>query len=176
MPECADLIYAWEDIVEGLFEWLRDALMHDRSLDFETFSHNLDTWRDFRPLPEKRERWQHEFEMVYRILWCAEQAAKTPQATYDQFRLLMPAITSFPSRLKWQEYWAFDCVRSLRKADVPFRTLSLPVVVVDERGSDQSIVCTLVLDLLKPGGGRVFQHPQDILPTNVKRDFRQSLK
>ena len=85
------------------------------------------------------------------------------------------------------EAWALDCIRLLAKPiDSPTATprgsdLELGVrtvsrtVVLNQLGTSESPLATLIFDFLVPGAGQVFQHPEFTLHTCAAEDFSGSL-
>lgn len=170
---------AWDHLTQHLFTFLRQELAAGHWLDFRGLRDDLETWQPFMEQFDGDERAQqrrhHQWWTARRMLWCAEQAAQAETSDYDQINRLLLAIADVPPFIADHKAWAFDCIRSLRDADPPFRTVSVPVALADDRPSDTGIVCTLVLDVLHPGGGQVFQHPQDALTTSIAADFHTSM-
>jgi predicted S18 family serine protease len=50
------------------------------------------------------------------------------------------------------------------------------VALSDELLRDRGVLATLVLDVVEPGGGQVFQHPKEAVRTYPQADFEQSMQ
>jgi hypothetical protein len=109
------------------------------------------------------------------MVWCAEQAARLSTANWDEIDRLRLALEP-PDEIKGQEGWVLDCIRLLRNAPTPVRSLRVPVALSDELLASRAALATLVLETLKPGGGQAFLHPADVLRTYPHADFEGAMQ
>ncbi len=69
-----------------------------------------------------------------------------------------------------------DCINTFRRTNVKVQSASVHVALSDELLQDKGSVATLVLDIIHPGTGQVFHHPEDALETIAHSDFCESLE
>jgi hypothetical protein len=146
-------------------------------LDFKALHCGLESWEPFIEFEnQERDKRRSQWYAARRLLWCAEQATRISEPAWDQIDRVLRTIASSTEIIKGQEGWALDCIRVLRQKDAPRRSLPIPVALSDELLRDRGVLATLVLDVVEPGGGQVFQHPKEAVRTYPQADFEQSMQ
>lgn len=170
----------WEDWAQRLFRELRDAFRLERPLtaELEELRCGLEDWEGITRTGTtlKREKYRRQWEIAHRLLACAEQAAATPPDTRTSVDRACLTLGEVLAELRGHEAWALDCIRLLRNEDAARPPVRVSVAFSDELLQKTSTIATLVLDLLRPGGGQVFQHPADTLLTYPHASFLKSIE
>lgn len=165
---------AWLSLTAVLFPSVQDALDKQASLDFVRLRRDLETWRSFFTPDDKR---RSQWEAAGRLLWCAEHALQVSGVDRGQMNQLLgnhhsPFITEHAG-------WVWNCTCLLKKLHVQETSVSVPVALSDENNSSLKAVGTiakLVLDVLRPGTGQLFHHPEDSISASTSDDFSVSMQ
>jgi len=182
-----DQAAAWKILTGCLFSFLHDAIAGGVPLNFEQLRTELETWEQFIEFDdEQREKRRGQWDTARRLLWCAERAVNLPKEKelgWTELNYVCFALADTPEFIKRHAGWALDCIRILHAACVqrqsrpPKRSLHVPVALSDELLQDKGSLATLVLEVLQPGGGRVFHHPAYCaLISYAHPDFEDSMQ
>lgn len=171
-----NLQQAWRDLLSGLFQQLQEALARgERPELFAQLKQDLLTWQPFIEHKAKNQDvLRGQWEAACRLLWCAAQAAANPSREADAIdRISLVFADNVPPFMRGHEGWALDCIRLLQGASPPLRSRRVSVALGETAGGH---VATLVLEVLQPGGGQVFIHPEDTLRTYARDDFVEAMQ
>lgn len=168
---------AWESLIARLFSFLQEVLAQGVPLDFNALDSDLATWEPFIEFNDKgRDKRSTQWHAARRLLWCAKQASSIAKLDWDEIHRVIFTMADTPEFIKGHEGWALDCMRVLRRASVDQRSSRVSVALSDELLQDSGSLATLVLDILKPGGGQVFHHPEDSLKSYPYPDFDKAMQ
>ncbi|HYV32498.1 MAG TPA: hypothetical protein VEO53_15510, partial [Candidatus Binatia bacterium] len=169
---------AWPVLCHGLFASLRQCVAAGTSDVIAQASRDLESWRSyFESGKQDGEIRRRQWLTARLLVWCAEQAAQ-PTPLRNQMDYATFALAGLPEEFRGHEAWAFEAIRLL----VPVtrdRVRLRPgrrTVALNDRGRSTAHLATLVVDLLEPGAGHVFQHPEFTLHTLADDEFRVSLQ
>lgn len=163
----------WRDLAQTLCVSVQEALSTKQTLDFTVLNQSLATWE---PLAQVNAKLKDQWLVARRLLWCAERVAQLTQREWDQIDRLSLPLANTPDFIKGHEGWVLACARHLKRMLVDQPVLHIPVALSDELQSAGTLA-TLVLELVKPGGGQVFHHPaEDALRTYAHPDFVQAMQ
>ena len=165
---------AWSELQATLFRNMRNALATRAPLDFDVLRSDLETWKPFfTPGDKRRSQW----EAAARVLWCAEHAHLISGVDRNQ----MDHVLSTGGNHFGNEHagWVWNCTCLLKGLKSLERSGSVPVALMDANNKSLKPVGTiakLVLDVLRPGTGQLFHHPEDSIKALIADDFSASMQ
>ena len=172
-----DKLIEWLDLTPKLFPFVKAALgKHDSSF-FNALRHDIDTWELFvRSKDEHRRQW----EASRRLLWCAEHASTISKLDLNELEHALSSIKEgTPDYIKENKGWVWDCSRILLGMHTQEFSANVPIALSGENNESLNAtgkLARLVLEVLKPGTGQIFHHPEDSIKALTSVDFEDSMQ
>ena len=171
MPTWRKQKWAWQQLTAGdsLFRALQEAVRNRSVGDAMRLAQS---WRSSNR--DKSLQIGPQWDIVLALVWCAEQAATSPDFYCTHIDEVGFAAVDVPEFIKRCDVWAWICIRILLGA--PRRHAGMPVAGWNKQhGENGGFLATLFLDVLDSGAGQVVHHPVDAFSTQADDEFRSSM-
>jgi hypothetical protein len=167
----------WLDLTHKLYPFVKATLGTQKSTFFVGLRRDLETWESFAKSADESHR---QWEAARRLLWCAEYASTISKVEANDFEHALSTIKrGAPDFIKGHEEWVWDCSRILRGTYSLDPPANVPVALSSDHNEsliDRGQLAKLILQVLRPGTGRIFQHPEDSIKALTSVDFEDSME
>lgn len=167
----------WLDLTHKLFPFVKATLGTQKSTFFVGLRRDLETWESFVKSADERHR---QWEAARRLLWCAEYASTISKVDANDLEHALSTIKGgAPDFIKGHEEWVWDCSRILRGTYSLEPLANVPVALSSDHNESLIAIgqlARLVLQVLRPGTGRIFHHPEDSIKALTSVDFEDSME
>ncbi len=169
----------WRRLTTGdeLFRSVCEVVRNKSLCDWKRLQDTAFSWeREYlNYLPEpKRTSEMTKWDVVRRLLWCAEQAATDADFYRTEVDRVCFALADTPEFIEHDKKWAWGCIRTFLDVPIRGRPVHVPVALVDE-SKGTGFLTTLVLEVLDGSAGEIFHHPADAFMTYFDQEFGDSM-
>ena len=171
---------AWRELTRDavLCRALHEAVRSPRGHDWASYYERLSQWKSnfigYRRQPE-RQVLQMKWDIVYRLVWCAQQAAERGDRYQTEIDRAAVTLGNVPEEIGPHKEWAWGCIRTFLDAPRHGRSVRASVAGWDER-TTEGFLATLELQMLGGGAGETFHDPVDAFTTRFDAHFEMSIR
>jgi hypothetical protein len=158
---------------------VRQSRQTQETAIFRALQKQLDGWRaGIVDMPggtrEQLAKADRQWELVLALIWCAERAATSVDATGDLLDEALQIPGDVPSEIKRQNPEWLRCHIALF-ADLPRNVLEIPVALC-QPGAQIGELATLILEVIPSENGQPLQHAANLFAGSGYPQFRKSIE